>query len=401
MRMNHVADNSPNTAWSTRRTLTDTSPSCRMHSSDRQPGSETNELATHAKDGLGFDSIIGSSPAIRQVLELMQQAAPTRANVLVTGESGTGKDLVAQAIHKNSSRRSAPLVKLHCAALAATLLESELFGHEKGAFTGAATRREGRFQQADGGTLFLDEIGEISPAIQVKLLRFLQERTFERVGGNETLKVDVRIIAATNRDLASQVASGKFRDDLYYRLNVINIEMPPLRARPADVMKLSTHFLRRFAQENGKQVDGFTDDAVERLIAYRWPGNVRELENVIERSVVLCVEHKLSAKYLPTGVGAAARATIGTTQRASIRIPGSTLSEIERYAILTTVQACSGRTTQAAQMLGISIRKLQYKLQEYGVTMQRTVELLSRAREDHRGRDRDSAQAERHEPDGT
>ncbi|HXX68067.1 MAG TPA: sigma-54 dependent transcriptional regulator [Polyangiaceae bacterium] len=329
-------------------------------------------------DDFAAQNVIGSSPAMREVLDLVEQAAPSKASVLLTGETGTGKELVAHAIHQNSSRRSAPFVKLHCAALAETLLESELFGHEKGAFTGAAIRREGRFQQAAGGTLFLDEIGEISPAIQVKLLRFLQERTFERVGGNDTLKVDVRIIAATNRDLASEVAAGKFREDLYYRLNVINIEMPPLRARPADIMVLSIHFLRRFALENAKQINGFSDDAIERLTSYRWPGNVRELENVIERSVVLCDDAKLSSKHLPTGVGPGPRATVGAAPRANIRIPGSTMSEIERYAILTTVQACSGRTTQAARMLGISIRKLQYKLQEYGVTMQRTLEITPR-----------------------
>jgi two-component system response regulator HydG len=287
--------------------------------------------------------------------------------VLITGESGTGKELIAQAIHENSPRANAPFVKLHCAALAETILESELFGHEKGSFTGSTGRREGRFKQADGGSLFLDEIGDISPTIQVKLLRFLQERAFERVGGNETLKVDVRIIAATNRDLASQVASGQFREDLYYRLNVVNIEMPPLRARPSDLLPLATHFVRRFAKENGKRIDGFADDALERITGYRWPGNVRELENVIERAVVLCDGPKLTAKHLPAGVGA--------VQRGGVRIPGSTMSEVERHAILSTLEACGGRTTQAAQMLDVSVRKIQYKLHEYGVTMQRTTSI--------------------------
>jgi two-component system response regulator HydG len=325
---------------------------------------EATELRVRLKERLHFDNIVGSSPAMQEVFDVVEQVARSRASVLITGESGTGKELVAQAIHENSPRASAPFVKLHCASLAETILESELFGHEKGSFTGAAGRREGRFKQADGGTLFLDEIGEISSAIQVKLLRFLQEKTFERVGGNETIKVDVRIIAATNRDLASEVAAGKFREDLYYRLNVVNIEMPPLRARPSDLLPLATHFLLRFAKENGKRIEEFSDDAVERITGYRWPGNVRELENVIERAVVLCEGPKLTAKHLPEG--------IGSTVRGGLRIPGSTMAELERHAILATLEACGGRTSQAAQMLDISVRKIQYKLQEYGITLQRT-----------------------------
>ena len=330
---------------------------------------EATELRARLKDRLRLDNIVGASPAMQEVFNVVEQVAPTKASVLITGESGTGKGLVAQAIHENSPRASAPFVKLHCASLAETILESELFGHEKGSFTGAAGRREGRFKQADGGTLFLDEIGELSPAIQVKLLRFLQERTLERVGGNETIQVDVRIIAATNRDLAGDVAAGKFREDLFYRLNVVNIEMPPLRARPSDLLPLATHFLQRFASENGKRIDGFADDAVERITSYRWPGNVRELENVIERSVVLCDGPKLTAKHLPVGVGA--------TVKGTIRIPGSTMDEIERHAILMTIEACGGRTTQAAQMLDISVRKIQYKLHEYGITLQRTTGIKS------------------------
>jgi two-component system response regulator HydG len=326
--------------------------------------SEAQELRARLKERLRFDNIIGSSPAMQEVFDVIEQVAPSKATVLISGESGTGKELVAQAIHEHSPRATAPFVKLHCAALAETILESELFGHEKGAFTGATGRREGRFKQADGGTLFLDEIGEISPAIQVKLLRFLQEKTFERVGGNESVKVDVRIITATNRDLASEAAAGKFREDLFYRLNVVNVEMPPLRARPSDLLPLATHFLRRFAQENAKPIDAFADDAIERITSYRWPGNVRELENVIERAVVLCDGPKLTARHLPAGVGSAVRG--------GVRIPGSTMAELERHAILTTLEACGGRTSQAAQMLDISVRKIQYKLQEYGVTFQRT-----------------------------
>jgi two-component system response regulator HydG len=330
----------------------------------RRLESEAGELRSRLKERFSFGGIIGSSPAMQAVFDVIEQVAPSKASVLITGESGTGKELVAQAIHQNGSRANAPFVKLHCAALAETILESELFGHERGAFTGAAGRREGRFKQADGGTLFLDEIGEISASIQVKLLRFLQERTFERVGGNETLKVDVRIIAATNRDLEAEVAAGKFRGDLYYRLNVVNIEMPPLRARPSDLLSLASHFLSRFAKENGKPIEGFSDDAIERITGYRWPGNVRELENVIERAVVLCDTPNLTAKHLPAGVGASARG--------ALRIPGSTMDEIERHAILSTLEACGGKTAQAAQMLDISVRKIQYKLHEYGVTFQRT-----------------------------
>jgi two-component system response regulator HydG len=326
---------------------------------------EATELRARLKERLRFDAIIGQSPPMQEVFNVIEQVAPSKASVLITGESGTGKELVAQAVHEHSPRASAPFVKLHCAALAETILESELFGHEKGSFTGAVARREGRFKQADGGTLFLDEIGEISPAIQVKLLRFLQERTFERVGGNETLKVDVRIIAATNRDLATEVAAGKFREDLYYRLNVVNIEMPPLRARPSDLLPLANHFLARFAKENQKRIEGFSDDAVERITGYRWPGNVRELENVLERAVVMCDGPKLTAKHLPAGVGA--------VPKGAIRIPGSTLDEIERHAILTTLEACGGRTGSAAQMLDISVRKIQYKLHEYGITLQRSL----------------------------
>jgi len=326
---------------------------------------EATELRARLKEKLRFDNIVGTSPAIQAVFAVIEQVAPSKASVLITGESGTGKELVAQAIHEHSPRSAAPFVKLHCAALAETILESELFGHEKGSFTGAMGRREGRFKQADGGTLFLDEIGEISPAIQVKLLRFLQERSFERVGGNDTVKVDVRIIAATNRDLAAEVAAGKFREDLFYRLNVVNIDMPPLRARPSDLLPLANHFLARFAKENGKHIEGFADDAIARITGYRWPGNIRELENVIERSVVLCDGPRMTAKHLPAGMA--------PVTKGAIRIPGSTLDEVERHVILATLEACGGKTAAAAQMLDISVRKIQYKLHEYGVVLNRVV----------------------------
>src|SRR5262245_615399 len=229
---------------------------------------EARGLRQRLRDTVAPHNTLGTSPPMQRVFEIVDQVAPSKATVLITGESGTGKELIANAIHQRSPRAHGPFIKLHCAALAETLLESELFGHERGSFTGAVGRRDGRFQQANHGTLFLDEIGEISPAVQVKLLRFLQEREFERVGGNETVTVDVRVIAATNRDLKQMVADGKFREDLYYRLNVIAVEMPTLRARPSDVPLLAGHFLRKYAEENGKKIDGFSDDALERLAAY-------------------------------------------------------------------------------------------------------------------------------------
>ncbi|HEX9619424.1 MAG TPA: sigma-54 dependent transcriptional regulator [Polyangiaceae bacterium] len=323
---------------------------------------ETAELREQLRDRYRFDNLIGSSPEMQQVFKSVAQIAPSRATVLLTGESGTGKELVAAAIHHNSPRAKGPFVRLHCAALAETLLESELFGHERGAYTGAERRREGRFEQAHTGTLFLDEIGEISASIQVKLLRALQEREFERVGGNQTLKVDVRVIAATNRNLKELVAAGKFREDLFYRLNVINIKLPALRERRSDVPALAQYFLRRFATENGKSVEQFSDATLNLLTRYDWPGNVRELENVIERAVVLTDASTLEPQHLPPDLG------VVSTRSAAPPIPGSTMAEIERYAILQTVEAAGGSTTKAAQMLGISVRKVQYKLQEYGAS---------------------------------
>jgi two-component system response regulator HydG len=325
---------------------------------ERRLRSETQLLRARLAERYSFDNIVGSSAEMQEVFKAVAQVASSRASVLITGESGTGKELIAAAIHERSPRAKGPFVKLHCAALAESILESELFGHERGSFTGAQARRDGRFAQASGGTLFLDEIGEISPAVQIKLLRFLQEHQFERVGGNETITVDVRIIAATNRDLPAQVAAGKFREDLYYRLNVINIEMPTLRARPSDVPLLAAHFLRKYAAESEKQIAGFTGEALDRLSSYGWPGNVRELENVVERAVVLCNRDEIGIAELPPHL-APARARDG------IQIPGATLEEIERYAILKTLEATGGSTSRAADMLQISVRKIQYKLHEY------------------------------------
>jgi DNA-binding NtrC family response regulator len=319
---------------------------------------EAGSLRARLAERYRFENIIGDAPAMQAIFKTVAQVAGSRASVLITGESGTGKELIAAAVHQRSPRAKGPFVKLHCAALAETLLESELFGHERGSFTGAAGRREGRFQQANGGTLFLDEIGEISPSVQVKLLRFLQEHEFERVGGNETIRVDVRVIAATNRDLKAEVARGRFREDLYYRLNVITLEMPALRDRPSDVALLAAFFLRKYARENQKTIDGFSDDALARLRSYSWPGNVRELENVVERAVVLSTGARVTSAELPAQL--AVRKEAG-----GISIPGSTLDEIEHHAIVKTLESTGGSTTKAAEMLGISVRKIQYKLHEY------------------------------------
>ncbi len=306
------------------------------------------------------DTIIGKSEPLEEVLRMADQVATSRATILVTGESGTGKELVARRIHQQSERAAKPLVSIHCAALPETLLESELFGHEKGAFTGAAQMRRGRFEMADGGTLFLDEIGEITPATQVKLLRFLQTREFERVGGNQTLKVDVRIVAATNRDLAREVREGNFREDLYYRLNVINIETPPLRVRRSDIPLLVRHFVAKYAAENGKEIREVDPEAMGVLEHYDWPGNVRELENVVERAVVLADGPTLRRAHLPAQL----RGVFGGAN-ADLRIPGSTLADLERYAIMETYRATGGSTAETAEILGISQRKVQYKLNAY------------------------------------
>ena len=304
--------------------------------------------------------IVGASPVMRAMFDTLVQVAPSRASVLITGESGTGKELVAHAIHQLSSRASGPYVKLHCGALAETILESELFGHERGSFTGAAARREGRFHQADGGTLFFDEIGAISPSTQIKLLRFLQEREFERVGGNETVKVDVRVVAATNSDLKEQVRAGTFREDLFYRLNVISIGVPPLRVRVGDVSLLAAHFLIKFAAENDRIIRGFTGDALDRMLAYAWPGNVRELENALERAVVTCRAADIGVEDLPPDIAGAERSA-GSIPT----VPGATLAEVERHAIVSTLEHTGGCTSRAAEILGVSVRTVQNRLRRY------------------------------------
>ncbi|MDB4960102.1 MAG: Response regulator of zinc sigma-54-dependent two-component system [Myxococcales bacterium] len=331
---------------------------------------ETRQLRLRVRDRVAPSNIVGVSPPMQRVFEVVDQVAPSRATVMITGESGTGKELVANAIHQRSPRASGPFIKLHCAALAESLLESELFGHEKGSFTGAMARKDGRFQLADGGTLFLDEIGEISPSIQVKLLRFLQEHEFERVGGTQTVRVDVRVIAATNRNLTEEVAKGRFREDLFYRLNVVALEMPPLRERRTDIPALAKFFLDRYAKENAKPIDSFEPETMELLIAYDWPGNVRELENAIERAVVLTNGTTIEARSLPPNVRPR------HTPAGMPLIPGATLEDIEKYAILETLKATGGSTSKAAELLGISVRTIQYRLHQYNEAPRSDVDVV-------------------------
>lgn len=315
-------------------------------------------------------SIIGSSPAMRRLMEMVAMVAPSEATVLVTGESGTGKELIARAIHANSSRQSGPLITVNCAALSETLLESELFGHEKGAFSGADKRREGRFMQADKGTIFLDEIGETSAAMQAKLLRAIQEREIQRVGSDRVLRVDVRIVAATNRDLKAEVEAGRFREDLYYRLNVMTLPVPPLRDRAEDIPLLAMYFLRRFAEANRKTAKGFTPQAMDLLLKYDWPGNVRELENAAERAVVLMAGDFVTEKELPLGViQAYGLSETSSGQAAPQREPTMILplEAVAREAILAALEVTGGNKTVAAKQLGITRKTLLAKLQRCGL----------------------------------
>ncbi len=301
----------------------------------------------------GAGQIIGGSPAMLRTLDLVNQVAPSAATVLIQGESGTGKELIANAIHQGSPRRERAFIKVNCAALPETLLESELFGYERGAFTGAVARKEGRFELADGGTLFMDEIGDLSPATQAKLLRVLQEGEFERLGGTRTLKADVRLVAATNADLVTRVREKRFREDLFYRLNVITIQIPPLRERREDIPLLAQHFLRRFAAKNAKQLTGFTDEAMDLLQTYAWPGNVRELENVIERAVVLTRSSMVSPADFPETL-------VGSDQAARHLVIsiGTPLEEVEDRLIEETLRYTKGDKTLAAKLLGIATRTI-------------------------------------------
>jgi len=311
--------------------------------------------------------IIGASSAMKHLMDMLAMIAPSEATVLIAGESGTGKELIARSIHLNSPRKNKPLVVVNCAAIAESLLESELFGHEKGAFTGAERAREGRFQQAEGGTVFLDEIGETSPAMQAKLLRVIQEREIQKVGGETPIHVDVRIVAATNRDLAKEVEAGRFREDLFYRLNVVTLEVPPLRQRLEDIPLLAQHFLRLFADKNRKKVKNFTPQAMDMLIRYTWPGNVRELENLVERAVILMSGEYITEKHLPMSVRQQVAET-GTSASEFLELdPGrqGSLEEIERQAILTTLEDSGGNKSETARRLGITRKTLHNKLKQY------------------------------------
>jgi two-component system response regulator HydG len=351
------------------------------------------------KESLGsrFDrqALIGRSAAMERLLDTASQAAPSEATVLITGESGTGKEMVAGLIHWNSLRREGPFIRFNCAAIAETLLESELFGHEKGAFTGADRRKEGKFRQADGGSLFLDEVSEMSLAMQVKLLRVLQERELTRVGGEEVIRIDVRLIAATNRDLFREIEAGRFREDLYYRLNVVTLHVPPLRERPEDIPLLAQEFLTRFAAKNHKAIKGFTPRAMDRLLRHPWPGNVRELMNAVERGVVLSRGEYLDATELSLllperGNGAAGPAArtmadrgyfsepLGEPSRAAANgaalspwdahgAAGASLEAVERETILRTLEQARGNKSEAARRLGITRRTLHQKLRKYGM----------------------------------
>jgi two-component system, NtrC family, response regulator AtoC len=310
----------------------------------------------------GLENVIGESGAMRQVFETVQQVAPSRATVLITGATGTGKELIAKAIHNLSPRKNGPFIAVHAAALPTSLLESELFGHEKGAFTGAVERRVGRFELADGGTLFLDEVGELEPAMQVKLLRVLEERAFERVGGAKTLQVDVRLVAATNKDLKKLVSEGKFRDDLFYRLSVVAVDLPPLRQRREDIPLLVKAFLDEFGRENNKPVRELTPEALNVLLAYDWPGNVRELRNALEQMVVLARSERLTVRDVPAAVRDGADLT-----RIDVVRTGMTVEEAERQLIVQALKETGDNRTKAAKKIGISRRTLHRKLKEYGL----------------------------------
>ena len=308
----------------------------------------------------GLENIIGESLAMREIFDVVRQVAPTRATVLIGGESGTGKELIAKAVHQLSPRARHPFVTVHCAALSPTLLESELFGHERGAFTGAHERRIGRFEQAQGGTLFLDEIGEIDATLQVKLLRFLGERTFERVGSNKTQSADVRLVAATNKNLEQMVKEGKFRDDLFFRLRVVEITLPPLRERTGDIPLLAQNFLREFARENGKPVKDFTVEALEALMGFAWPGNVRELRTAIEHAVVLCKSERVTLRDLPQSVRSGS-----TSGPVLLQAKDLTVKEAEKQLIIRALKETGGNRTHAAKQIGMSRRTFHRKLHEY------------------------------------
>jgi Nif-specific regulatory protein len=313
-----------------------------------------------------FRNIVGTSKEMREIYEQIAQVAPSHTTVLIRGESGTGKELAAHAIHYNSQRSAKPFVKVNCAALPESLIESELFGHEKGAFTGAIARKRGRFEMAEAGTLFLDEIGDLSPAMQVKLLRVLQEREFERVGGVETVRVNVRLIAATNVDLEQAVQDGRFRSDLYYRLNVFSIYLPPLRERKTDILLLADHFLEKYGRQNGKRIKRISTPAIDMLVSYHWPGNVRELENVIERSTLVCEGSVIHGHNLPPTLQTAEGS--GTVTKMSLE---QAVNAFEKDLIQDVLKTARGNRARAARMLDTTERILGYKVSKYGIDCRR------------------------------
>jgi DNA-binding NtrC family response regulator len=326
-----------------------------------QKDKELENLRRRLDQKFGLDQIIGQSKQMKDVFAKIQRAAPVDSTVLILGESGTGKELVAQALHTNSPRKKGPFVAVNIAAVPSTLVESELFGHVRGAFTGATDRRMGRFEQADGGTLFIDEVGDFELPLQAKLLRVLESMTVTPVGGHEDRKVNVRVLAATSRDIRQMVADGTFREDLYYRLNVIPVQLPPLRERPDDIPILAEHFLRDIAQNKGTPARRISPEVMRRFQSYRWPGNVRELRNVLEQMMVLAEGELLTERDLPEQVAESAQSTASTSE-----IPaGLTMDELEKLAITKALDQCAGNRTHAANRLGISVRTLQRKLQQY------------------------------------
>jgi len=324
---------------------------------------ENVRLRGELKSRFKVQNMVGTSNAMQEVYRLIEQVADSNATVLIRGESGTGKDLVAHAVHYNSLRADKPFIKVNCTALPETLLESELFGHEKGAFTGAIERKLGRFERANGGTIFLDEIGDFPPSLQVKLLRVIQVREFERLGGSETIKANVRVIVATHKNLEQQIADGDFRSDLYYRINVFPIYLPPLRERKDDIMLLADHFLQHFARENGKLITRISTPAIDMLTRYHWPGNIRELENCVERAVLLCEDDVIRSEHLPPSLQMINKGNTTTTP---------TFTEIiankERELIVDALKKCGGQQRKAAVELGITERILGYKIRKYGIS---------------------------------
>ena len=329
---------------------------------------ENRELRRQLTDAATRPGILGRSQAVKDMLHIISTVAPTEATVLITGESGTGKELVARALHEGSARADKPLVTVNCAALAENLLESELFGHEKGSFTGAERRREGRFVQANGGTLFLDEIGEMPMQLQAKLLRALQQGEVQRVGSDSPITVNVRVLAATNRDLRLEAAQKRFREDLYFRLNVISIDVPPLRQRGEDIPLLAAHFLQRFAGRNRKSIKGFAPQALDSMLRYPWPGNVRELENAVERAVILCNGDLITGRELPANViDASPLAEAALVPEGDVSLAGLSLDMVERRAIEETLRQTGDNKSEASRRLGITRATLHNKLRKYGL----------------------------------